>query len=75
MAGNRLPPGSALSGAGLVLSSPLWALITAAITIDSPGPVFYTQARVGEGGRGQRGRDRTPARRHRRARSGADTLT
>jgi lipopolysaccharide/colanic/teichoic acid biosynthesis glycosyltransferase len=40
-----------LSGFGLIASSPLWALIAAAIKIDSPGPVFYTQARVGEGGR------------------------
>jgi len=41
----------ALSGAGLVLSSPLWMGIAAAIKIDTPGPVFYGQARVGEGGR------------------------
>jgi len=41
----------ALSGAGLVLSSPLWIVIAAAIRIDTPGPVFYGQARVGEGGR------------------------
>jgi lipopolysaccharide/colanic/teichoic acid biosynthesis glycosyltransferase len=41
----------ALSGAGLFLSSPLWPAIAAAIAIDSPGPVFYGQARVGEGGR------------------------
>ena len=40
-----------LSGAGLLASSPVWALIAAAIKIDSPGPVFYSQARVGEGGR------------------------
>ena len=40
-----------LSGAGLIASSPLWALIAAAIKLESPGPVFYTQARVGEGGR------------------------
>ena len=40
-----------LSGAGLIASSPLWAIIPAAIKIDSPGPVFYAQARVGEGGR------------------------
>ena len=39
-----------LSGAGLVASSPLWAVIAAAIKIDSPGPVFYSQARIGEGG-------------------------
>jgi lipopolysaccharide/colanic/teichoic acid biosynthesis glycosyltransferase len=41
----------ALSGFGVVLSAPLWALIAAAIKIDTRGPVFYGQARVGEGGR------------------------
>ena len=41
----------ALSGAGLFVSSPLWLAIAAAIRIDSPGPVFYGQDRVGEGGR------------------------
>ncbi len=40
-----------LSGAGLVVSSPLWALFAAAIKLESPGPVFYTQARVGRRGR------------------------
>ena len=40
-----------LSGLGLIVSSPLWAAIAAAITIDSPGPVFYGQQRVGERGR------------------------
>ena len=40
-----------LSGVGLVASAPLWALIAAAIKLDSRGPVFYGQARVGEGGR------------------------
>ena len=40
-----------LSGIGLVFSSPLWALIAAAIKIEDGGPVFYTQARVGERGR------------------------
>ncbi|PWH11900.1 MAG: undecaprenyl-phosphate galactose phosphotransferase WbaP [Anaerolineae bacterium] len=30
---------------------PLWALIALAIKLDSPGPVFYTQKRVGSGGR------------------------
>lgn len=41
----------ALSGAGLVASAPVWALVAAAIKIDSPGPVFFTQTRVGEKGR------------------------
>lgn len=30
---------------------PLWALIALAIKLDSPGPVFYTQKRVGHGGK------------------------
>ena len=41
----------ALSGFGVVLSAPLWALIAAAIKIDTRGPVLYGQPRVGEGGR------------------------
>jgi len=40
-----------LATAGLVVSAPLWPLIAAAIKIDSRGPVFYVQRRVGEGGR------------------------
>jgi lipopolysaccharide/colanic/teichoic acid biosynthesis glycosyltransferase len=40
-----------LSGAGLAASSPVWAIIAAAIKLESPGPVFFSQARVGEGGR------------------------
>jgi len=40
-----------LSGFGLLVSAPLWALIAAAIKLDSPGPVFFSQPRVGEGGR------------------------
>lgn len=41
----------ALSGFGVLLSAPLWVVIAAAIKIDTPGPIFYGQARVGEGGR------------------------
>jgi len=41
----------ALSGTGLVMSAPLWPIIAAAIKIDSPGPIFYGQHRVGEAGR------------------------
>jgi lipopolysaccharide/colanic/teichoic acid biosynthesis glycosyltransferase len=41
----------ALSGAGLMLSAPLWALAAAAIKLEDGGPVFYSQERVGEGGR------------------------
>jgi lipopolysaccharide/colanic/teichoic acid biosynthesis glycosyltransferase len=40
-----------LSGAGLAVSAPLWPLIAGAIRLETPGPVFYRQARVGEGGR------------------------
>jgi lipopolysaccharide/colanic/teichoic acid biosynthesis glycosyltransferase len=40
-----------LAAAGLVVSAPLWPIIAAAIKIDSRGPVFYGQRRVGEGGR------------------------
>lgn len=39
-----------LSAAGIVLSSPLWALIALLIWIEDRGPIFYTQDRVGEGG-------------------------
>jgi lipopolysaccharide/colanic/teichoic acid biosynthesis glycosyltransferase len=42
---------AALSGAGLIASSPLWVVIAAAITLESRGPVFFAQDRVGEGGR------------------------
>jgi lipopolysaccharide/colanic/teichoic acid biosynthesis glycosyltransferase len=41
----------ALAGVGLVLSSPLWALLAAAIKLEDGGPVFYSQERAGEGGR------------------------
>ena len=40
-----------LSGMGLAISMPLWALIALAIKIDDGGHVFYSQPRVGEGGR------------------------
>ena len=39
-----------LSGFGLVVSAPAWALIAAAIKLETPGPMFYKQKRVGEGG-------------------------
>ena len=35
---------------GLVVGIPLWALIALAIKLDSRGPVFYRQLRVGRGG-------------------------
>jgi lipopolysaccharide/colanic/teichoic acid biosynthesis glycosyltransferase len=39
-----------ISGAsiGLLLTSPLWLAVAIAIKIDSPGPVFYRQERVGQ---------------------------
>jgi sugar transferase (PEP-CTERM system associated) len=41
----------AISLVGLILALPLFPLITLAIRLDSKGPVFYTQTRVGKGGR------------------------
>jgi lipopolysaccharide/colanic/teichoic acid biosynthesis glycosyltransferase len=40
-----------LAGLGLLGSAPLWALIALSIKLDDGGPVFYTQVRVGKGGR------------------------
>ncbi len=37
-----------LSFAGLVLLSPLYSIVALAIKIDDPGPVFFTQKRVGK---------------------------
>ena len=34
----------------LVFTTPLWAAIAAAIRVDSEGPVFFSQMRVGQGG-------------------------
>jgi lipopolysaccharide/colanic/teichoic acid biosynthesis glycosyltransferase len=41
----------ALSGVGLVASSPLWLVIAVLVKLESRGPVFFSQARVGEQGR------------------------
>lgn len=40
-----------LSAIGLVASSPIWCTLALAIKSEDGGPVFYTQERVGEGGR------------------------
>jgi lipopolysaccharide/colanic/teichoic acid biosynthesis glycosyltransferase len=40
----------ALSGIGLIISSPLWAVLAAAIKLEDGGAIFFTQARVGRGG-------------------------
>ncbi len=40
-----------LSGAGLVTSAPLWAIIAALIKLQDGGPVFFSQERVGRHGR------------------------
>jgi len=41
----------ALAAIGLVLAAPLMLLTAAAVWLDSPGPVFYRQVRVGENDR------------------------
>jgi lipopolysaccharide/colanic/teichoic acid biosynthesis glycosyltransferase len=40
-----------LSGAGLVLSMPIWLAAAAAIRLEDGGPVFFRQERVGRNGR------------------------
>jgi lipopolysaccharide/colanic/teichoic acid biosynthesis glycosyltransferase len=40
-----------LSGLGLILAAPLFALIAAAVKVADGGPVFFGQTRVGRGGR------------------------
>jgi exopolysaccharide biosynthesis polyprenyl glycosylphosphotransferase len=40
-----------LVGGGLLLATPILAMIVLAIKLDSPGPVFYRQERVGKDGR------------------------
>jgi len=36
---------------GLIFSAPIVAVVSILIKLDSPGPVFYTQTRIGENGR------------------------
>jgi lipopolysaccharide/colanic/teichoic acid biosynthesis glycosyltransferase len=40
-----------LATLGLIATLPLWLVIAVAIKLDSPGPVFFVQERVGLGGR------------------------
>lgn len=40
----------ALAGSGLLMSSPLWLMISAAIKLEDGGPIFFTQERTGQGG-------------------------
>jgi lipopolysaccharide/colanic/teichoic acid biosynthesis glycosyltransferase len=40
-----------LSGSGLVVSSPVWLIIAVLITLEDGGPLFFSQERVGQGGR------------------------
>ena len=40
-----------LSGVGLLGSSPLWLMLALLVKVEDGGPVFYSQDRVGEGGR------------------------
>jgi lipopolysaccharide/colanic/teichoic acid biosynthesis glycosyltransferase len=41
----------ALSSMGLIGSAPLWLIFSVAIKLQDGGPVFYSQERVGKGGR------------------------
>jgi len=47
----KRPLDAALSGLGLLLSLPVWAVIALAIWIDDGRPIFFAQERVGLGGR------------------------
>jgi exopolysaccharide biosynthesis polyprenyl glycosylphosphotransferase len=40
-----------ISGMGLIILALIFPILALAIYVDSPGPVFYTQERVGKGGR------------------------
>ncbi|PYX27134.1 MAG: polyprenyl glycosylphosphotransferase [Acidobacteria bacterium] len=40
----------AISLIGILISIPLWPVVMLIIRFDSPGPIFYTQRRVGKGG-------------------------
>ncbi len=40
-----------IAGIGLLILAPLFPFLALAIYLDSPGPIFYSQERVGQGGR------------------------
>ncbi|MCX5718568.1 MAG: sugar transferase [Nitrospirae bacterium] len=40
-----------LSSIGIIGSFPLWLIFSLAIKLEDRGPIFYTQSRVGKGGR------------------------
>jgi lipopolysaccharide/colanic/teichoic acid biosynthesis glycosyltransferase len=40
-----------LSGIGLIVSAPIWAVLAALIKLEDRGPIFFAQERVGEGAR------------------------
>jgi exopolysaccharide biosynthesis polyprenyl glycosylphosphotransferase len=42
----------AVAGAGLIALGPLFLILTVAVKLDSPGPVFFRQPRIGRGGDG-----------------------
>jgi lipopolysaccharide/colanic/teichoic acid biosynthesis glycosyltransferase len=42
---------TALAGAGLIASAPLWLFVAAAIKLEDGGPIFFAQERVGLRGR------------------------
>src|SRR5213592_597855 len=46
----KRPFDMALSGAGLLGSAPLWAVVALGIKLEDGGPVFYGQERVGKDG-------------------------
>ncbi len=50
--GRRLKDGLDVVGAliGLLLALPLFAVLAGCIILDSPGPIFYRQRRIGKGG-------------------------
>jgi putative colanic acid biosynthesis UDP-glucose lipid carrier transferase len=41
----------AIAGAGLIMLSPVFAMVALAIKLDSPGPIFFRQCRCGFNGR------------------------